>query len=71
MSRPLDLSWKRLAIAPATTRTLSVLSLAYLVLLLPRWRNRARSALVDSVTRVRPVLGRGPPHSMTRCLIAA
>lgn len=57
-----------------TTRTLSVLSLACLVLSLPHWRDRARSALaelVDSVTRGRPLLGRGPPRSMTRCLIAA
>ena len=48
-----------------TTRTLSVLTLACLVLSLPRWRERGRAALAMLLARVahgRSLLQRGPPR---------
>lgn len=48
-----------------TTRTLSALSLACLVLCLPRWRDRGHAALARLIARVargRPLLQRGPPR---------
>lgn len=57
-----------------TTRTLSALSLACLVLSLPRWRDRGRSALVSLIDRVasgHPLLQRGPPRLASLASVAS